>query len=374
MVDALVIVSCSLGFAYYLAKYVLKMSPPDEATESEPTMLLPGKWKALHEGNVYFWLYKESKKLIPSSLEVSVDCFDTGCFQVNKETWLDRFCKKTGLAREMAVNDETFDNTFFISTNSVKFTKAILDKLQNRKTVNRLFEKNIKRLELNSGKLKAVYRNVDTDFDPKIIPEVAALLLQLTNSINSAPSPTASEIGKWKRKKIVFLAIPLTLLLLGISGFISSKYKVLGDGNLFVISLIGSIPLWIIFYLAAIRQFKGQSSSHYDLVPILLISIPAFLMAGLGGTRAINFLLDDSQPVAHQTLIVSKEFTFGKSKTRYYIKMKSWRHQGREEMQIPSEVYDRIKPHKTKITMTTKAGKLGCEWFVKYKVHFNQRE
>lgn len=353
----------------------LASGAPSRPGVGETAMVKPGRWQGKTEGVDYNWMYHRGSRNSPSYLSVTMDCQSPGSFKITKETGFDRFFKKLGICIEIKTHDTEFDDKFYITTNTVNFTNLFFSKSQKRRIINEIYDKGFNEISHNGKVMMAKCSpfRPGKQFDMTVISEIAALLDQLTKDMPIAPTPQAFASTGWKVKRAVAFAVPVLLEMLAVTALVFGivKYTPLDGWQLGLSFLKYSIPPLIIFLWLAAMLLKGRSSSHREFIIVVFLSFFAFILAGPGLGIYLNGYLDKSQPVIHETVVLSKYISRSKDSTTYYANVESWRADGGiEAIRVSSYDYDRIIPRKTEITVTTKPGKFKHEWLVGYKVYF----
>jgi hypothetical protein len=372
----MVIVSITITMAVVLILVKKKRSTTAPRSGGRQTSVFkPGRWQGRHEGIDYDWQYHRGSQNSPSYLLVSVNCQSPGSFKIKKESAFDRFFKKRGICCEILTHDTAFDDKFYITTNTVNFTGLFFGKSQKRKIINEIYDKGFKEITHNGKVIMARWSPFRSgkNFDMKLIEEIAVLLDQLTKDIPLAPTATAFDSTGWKAKRAAAFAVPILLEILAITALVLglSKYTPLDGWSLASSTLQLSIPLLLIFFWMAVQLLKGRSSSHRELIVVAVLSIFGFLLAGAGFGMFFNGYLDTAPPVNHETLVVGKYISRSDKSTSYYARVESWRKEGdTETLKISKYEYNRIIPHKTETTVTTRPGKFKYEWLAGRKFFF----
>jgi hypothetical protein len=308
----------------------------------------------------------------PPYFKVSVECPSTGDFKITRETGFDRFFKRLGICVELETNDREFDDAFFITTNTVGFTREYFRKSDKRRLVTEVFAKGFNELMHDGKKIvttwKAFPRGVTMEI--KTVEEIVAVLGQLAGDIpNIYEQESAENIG-WKQRRFFAFAAPGFLLAAGIAGLIVGLtiFSPLDEGKVILDSLKYSIPLLLLFLWFSVQLLRGRSSSHRELMGVFALSLFGFIAAGMGGEITLNGWLDKSKPVVHEVKVMDKYSTRSKNSRSYHVVLESWR-KGRysEKLSVGRGYYDYLVPGQSTMVITTRAGKFGFEWLVEYR-------
>ena len=336
-----------------------------------PGNLAPGKEvPGIYNGRDYFQLYNPGGKNVPSSYTIKIECSSSGIFSVGRETGFDRFFKSLGVTREIQTGDKDFDQKFFINTNALEFTRAFFMNPEKCLSVKNIFEHGFTKVEHDGKTMAAICSPVQfkEPLDQTAIQKIVSFLVELSEHINEHPDEGAFQVNKgWKIKRIAAFSIPILLFMVGIPTFFFGlfEYTPLDKWELFLRTLKFSGPSFLFFLIIALKLIKGRSSSHRELIIILILSLVAFPGAGMGLGTFLNGWLDQSGSTSHEVLVMEKYTTSTKNGKNYHLVLKSWRkNRYSEKLQVSSSEYARVKPDRTKMKVVTKPGYYGFEWVV----------
>jgi hypothetical protein len=301
-----------------------------------------------------------------------VDCPTEASFQVTKESGFDRFFKRMGITTEIQVNDADFDDTYYISAENTKFAEDYFASQEKREAVMAVFEKDFNSLR-HDGKTMTAMRT-PAKFDPPIeetdIQEVASRLADLTRDIpESAHDGFLYEQPGWKAKRAMAFTLSILTGVIGLPALIFGliNYEPLDTFSAIIHSFIFSMPLLLVFLLLSVMLLKGRSSSHKELMIVLIISLICFPLGGMGTVVFVNGWMDDSKPTSYGVPVIGKYISRSKDSMTYYVTVQSWR-EGRqtEDISVSYGEYQEATPNKNELIVTTKPGYLGFEWVVSH--------
>lgn len=324
------------------------------------------------QGVDYSYIHFQGGHNAPPYFKVSVECSSTGDFKITRETGFDRFFKRLGICVELETNDREFDDAFFITTNTEGFTREFFRKSDKRRLVTGVFAEGFNEVMHDGKKIVATWKSFPRgrNMEIKTVEEIAAALGQLADDIpNIYEQESAENIG-WKQRRFFAFAVPIFLLVAGIVGLVMglTTFSPLDEGKVILDSLKYSIPLLILFLWFAVQLLRGRSSSHRELMGVFILSIFAFIIAGMGGEMTLNGWLDKSKPVIHEVKVINKYYTRNKNSYTYHVVLESWRKDRySEKLTVRRGYYDNVDPGQSTMSITTKAGKFGFEWLVEYR-------
>lgn len=325
-------------------------------------------------GRKYYYKYFSGSRNDPSYFKIWIDCRSRGSFRVGRETGLDRFFKRLGIAVEIQTGDSQFDEGYYINTDTVEFTRACFNSPERRQVVNQLFNHKFKEI-LHDGKhleIKISPFKFDENFDKTIIEFAVERLSAFSRDWpEDYYEPKVIGTPAWKFKRGIIYAISITSVVAGAGLLIwgNISYPPLDKLKIFKDSLNHSIPVFILFIVASIMFLKGRSSSHKDLLFSLGFAVVGFPLTGYSGTVVANGFLDRAPASQYEVMVRGKRYTTSKNSHTYYLDLKSWReNHTHEEITVRKSVYDKAAAGTTIIRVTTRPGYLGYEWVVGYAI------
>ena len=336
-----------------------------------------GQMNGTHDGIAYHFRWHPGSGNTPSYLRVFVDCSSPGRFRVVREGTLERFFLKLGIASPIRTGDTAFDQEFYILSNETDFASGYFHDPQKRQAVMEMFRMGFTEVKHDGKVMEARWSPfaMSDDVDPQVItaplPQLSFLAKIEGTPFPYQPLALAPQGISWKSQRAMAFAVPILLLVTGFVALIWGQvnFEPLDGGSLFLESLKFSVPALIVFSWIALRLLRGRSGSHRELLAVLGLSLVAFPLCGFGGGVAANGWLDTSQPMVHQAMVLKKVVTRNKNSTDYHLQLRSWRSPtDTEKLTVSKRVHDRVTPGKTVITVLTKKGYLGYEWWVSYGI------
>ena len=325
-------------------------------------------------GISYQFKYFPGGQNAPPSYTIQIPCRSCGAFKITKETRFDRFFEKIGICIEHKTGDPDFDNTYYINSDHVEFTRLFFGDTEKRKRINDLFQAGFNRIEHNGKEIKTVMIPCKRGFfmTEDQMHGVVMLLSDLTRNMPELPeSGGLSQQNAWKEKRILAFVLPSLFFLTGIAAIITGmfRYKPLDFWAAAGASLRWSIPALLLFLILALSWIRGRSNSHRELIIIIIISLQAFPVGGAGMQIFLNGYLDKTPAVAHEVTLLRKKISKSKNSTDYHAIVSSWRpgHTA-ESIDVPGSLYQKLIPGETTMSVTTKPGRFGHEWIVNYRI------
>jgi hypothetical protein len=359
-----------IAIALAVTKVIKRKRQEQEELPEGPEMVAKGaSGEGIFEGITYRYKHFRGTDKAPPYFSIMIPCTSSGAFTITPETKFDRFFKKLGVCVEIDTYDPGFDDAFYINTNTIPFTRSFLEKSENRRSIQALFQLGFNYLKYDGQTLTLTWRNFPrkTQMEVETMEKAVAQLVEQGRSLAKIVTYEKPEPSIWKLKRLFAFAFPILLAVTGIAALIIglSKYKPLDQGKVFVDSLKFSLPLLVLFTWFSIRLLKGRSSSHRELMAVFFIALFAFPLAGFGYRGFLNGALDDGPPAIHQVIVLNKYYSKSKNNYTYYAVVNSWRKpESTEKLRISKSFYNYLQPGSSTITITTKPGKFGFEWIV----------
>ncbi len=324
-------------------------------------------------GQKYRYEYTAAGKNRPASFTIWLDCPSAAKFNITRESHWDAFFKRMGLTTEIQTGDVHFDDACYVRTDFVTFTKSFFQSLQKRQAVLRLIELNYKDIAHDGTSMIATMTpfRLTEDCDKLALESVVGDLALLSKNL-PAEYPGAQVIGipAWKIWRACIYLLSAVSLVGGLVVMLwaSKKYTVLDENALFIGSLGYSVLAFIAFIAVSMFLLKGRSSSHNELMLVLIVAVIGFPLFGYGATLSINGYLDVAEPRHYQVKIVDKRISKSSKSTIRYISVASWRKgRSRELITVGSGEYKRFDIGSS-LRITTRPGRLGYEWLADYEL------
>ncbi len=340
-----------------------------EEMDNSEVLQKGAKGEGVFEDLTYTYKHFRGTDKAPPYVSITIPCVSPGAFKIAPETKFDRFFKKMGVSVELQLNDPQFDERFYISTNKIPFTRSLLERTDDRKTIHALFDLGFNHLKHDGKTLTLTWQKFPRKkrIEMEVIKTAVAQLAPLVRALPGISSYEPEVSIDWKVKRFAAFAIPGFLLLSGLVALIMgvSNYQPLDGGKTFLYSLKFSIPFMLLFGWLALHLLKGRSTSHVELIVVWIISFIAFPLGTAGYVIYFNGALDKSDPVVHEARVVHKYYSRSKNSYSYYAQLESWReNRDVEKIKVSKKFYNNLTPGDSTMTITTKKGELGFEWIV----------
>jgi len=352
---------------------IVRAKKKQQMKESDTGKIAKGDaGSATYNGINYSYKHFRGTDKAPPYFSITIPSQVLANFTITRETKIDRFFKKLGICVEIITHDPEFDNTFYINTTKISFTKHILEKPENRDLIKKLFDLEFNHLKHNGKALTIMWKNFPRGGQMKteVVEKAVGFLDELNKNIENI-SPTEFEREKpqpWKLKKYITFALLFLMLLTGSAATIFTfiSFAPIDMGKMFFNSLKYAFPVLIIFMWIAIQLLKGRSSSHRELIVVFFMAVFAVPISVFGYFGYFNGKLDQHKPSSYNVFVIDKYYSRNKSSYRYYAVVNSWREiKPRETLKVSKLLFQQIKPNESKLTVVTKPGYFGYEWILK---------
>ena len=331
-----------------------------------------------YEDIAYTYKHFRGTDKAPPYFSITIPCTSTGDFSITWEKRFDRFFKRLGVCVEIDTHDPSFDDAFYISSDTVPFARQYMERNENRRAIQALFNLGFNHLKHNGKSMVLTWRNFPRRqlMALETMEKALAQLVLLVRALNRIPSyePPVSAYPVWKLKRLIAFTVTGIIVVTGITALIVGliNYKPLDAGKMFVKSITYSVPLLVLFAWISLQLLKGRSSSHWELTTVFLISLFAFPLAGFGYAAFFNGAFDQGSPELHRVNVINKKYSHNKNGYTYYAVVNSWRENSAEkteDIRVSKGLYNSLQPGSSTMTVTTKPGKFGFEWIVQIAAH-----
>jgi hypothetical protein len=325
-------------------------------------------------GQPYECVYHAGSRNRPASFRVRIACPSPGDFTVGPESSFDRLFKKLGIAVEVQTGDPDFDRRFYINTNTVGFCRTYFAKGDVREAMRRIADLSYATVSLDGSTLEAVcspFAAGKARPDGFVDEAVRALGALAADIPQAWYEPRALGMPRWKLTRAGIFVVAGLSAAGGFGLFLwgTMAYPPLDQLAAGLFSLRYSVAALVLFAIFAVLLLRGRSSSHKELLASVSIALLGFPLSGAGGLMVLNGYRDDSPPVPHQAQVVDKHYTRSRNSTNYYVHLPSWRAgHSREQIKVSSRVYQRVRPGRSVMQVTTRAGRYGFEWVDGYRL------
>jgi hypothetical protein len=326
------------------------------------------------DGQIYQYQYFAGSNNSPSYFKVWVKCDSAGEFTIRSESRFDSFAKRLGLSAEIQTGDKQFDKEFYIQTDSIAFSKNFFSDLRKRDAARQLYAAGYNQLIHDGKTMEARVSpfSIDNLGDSEMIEEAIRNLVTLCREL-PASYYQSRMLGThaWKANRFLVFAISGLSIAFGIGGIVWGlrSYPPLDSTDMLLYSVQFSITALAAFIFLAVLLIRGRSSSHKELLIVLLMTLIGFPMAGFGGLILLNGYLDESDTSVRPARVDGRRVSKSRNSTSYYVSVESWR-QGHdvEEIKVPHDTYSRAKPAETVMVLETREGRYGFEWIEGYQI------
>ncbi len=134
-----------------------------------------------------------------------------------------------------------------------------------------------------------------------------------------------------------------------------------------IYSLWCSLPVFIIFAIVLIQNFRSKPFPHRQLIAGLILGLISISVLTYTAIATYNAKCDKGIISEHEALVVDKTIeTSSKGNRSYYIHVPSWGKRKKfEEFEVSNDGYSTITVGSTMMRILTKPGKFGFEWLVR---------
>lgn len=351
-----------------------KQKREQEVAEGSQSIPRGTTGEAVYEGIPFQYKHFRGTDKAPPYFSITIPCNAAGSFKVTNETTFDRFFKRLGVCVEMTTHDPAFDDRFYITTDTVPFTRAVLERREHRLSIIEAFNLGFNHFKHDGKKMVLTWNRFPrrTSMEKSVMEKAVEHLVPLYHNLPGTSGIARyddQESTNWKFKRLLAFGVSILSAVTGLVAMIAglSSYEPLDVGKMFLSSLAISLPLLVVFTWLSIHLLKGRSSSHRELLAVFFIALIGFPLAVFGYKIYFNGAWDQGMARNHETPVVRKFYTKNKNSYSYYIRVNSWRDTESlttEKIKVSKRFYRSVQPGETVVDITTKPGYFGYEWIV----------
>ncbi|MBP7867136.1 MAG: hypothetical protein KA419_14460 [Acidobacteria bacterium] len=294
---------------------------------------------------------------------------------VIREQSVQKFFKKIGLTAELATGDPRFDDLFFLLTDETVYYRDYFSDTRRRETVRAIFtaDPGVVKIQATSAGLSVISHARTTPSGvvlPTLSPEA---MTKLVSDLDAGPGWQSSHVEPLHAgNRPLAGMLPRVAALAALTGLVlvlgvimlaagSVMYRLL-DFDFLSEFVLYSLLALCVFWMLLFKGLRGHAWSHLAFLPMALVSLLAFPLAGMGGSVFLNGYLDPSPPVKRHATVLNKSIRTNKSSRTYYVTFSDWR-PGRSELTFSVSKYfhDSVKAGDP-LDVITHPGYLGQEW------------
>jgi uncharacterized protein with PQ loop repeat len=370
IIFTVVFIVLALAVFFIIKAFKRRKKKTQEELASHPDAIPRGAvGENTYDGITYRYKHFRGTDKAPPYFTITIPCSTNGAFKITKESKFDRFFKRLGVCVEMTTHDPEFDDTFYIATDTIPFTRTCLERRENRKSIQAVFNLGFNLLKHDGKSIIITWQRFPRKqlMETATMETVVAQMATISKKLPEIRQPEQNDSSTWKSKRLLAFGIAIFSLISGIITMIIglTNYKPLDPGSLFFNSLSYSLPLFVLFVWISLQLLKGRSTSHYELIAVFIIAFFGFPLAGFGYTAYSNGAWDKNMATVHDAQVVHKYYSRNKNSYTYYSVVNSWREdQVNEKIKVSKSFYNHLQPGSSVMAITTKPGRFGYEWIV----------
>ncbi len=322
------------------------------------------------QDGVAFYLKTKANKKDVYETQIGIPLKSKSIFRITRETQADKFFKKIGLADEIQTTDKSFDNRFYIASDSTSFRDEIKLDEQTRNLIAELFKRGCEDI---TGTGRMIWFGFFGDHSKsKIVPEFCA---KFYNQISEMEQKSAGFFNDPFAVKILITECAVwSLAAYSVMGFgewyywqqdvFLNRTALLRDG-VFVGSVLTCVLLGFIFLF-----MKGSSRAHRILVESALVLGFSIPVGGIHIVRDINMNADTSIPNLVEAEVLDtytvKRRRKRRSSTDYYMRINPQAEDHKivipQTIEVSNDLYNKIKRGDV-VILKIRLGYLNHPWF-----------
>ena len=286
---------------------------------------------------------------------------------VTREGWLHALAQRLGRKTEVETGYPSFDRSFFLRTDDPQAYAESLRQDAVRSAISRLMRLGVTRITHAGARLSALLPlgSGAARLNVRQVADAQGQLAAIAQSLPAGaqfpaggPQPLAAAEGL----RLPAQPVGIALLAAGLAAtLVSYRRAPIDSVDFFLACLWLIVPLLAVFWYQAERLLGLEELATEDRNSSLGMAFVGITFLVWGGAAAVNHGLDFSLPQAHEVLVESKHITSGKSR-RYEVVVESWRPGRNTETLHDRDLYERVEPGETVVSVISRAGFLGYEY------------
>ena len=306
---------------------------------------------------------------------VSLKCSSPHAFRVQPLGKPTRWFRQIGYTLPILSGDRAFDERWSVESDDREFAQALVRERDVRAALARLDALGCRALAHTRRKLVAVLsRQGRTREDRELQETQVREQLGVLDGAVAKICRLHAFPRNGGRLRVVLATIGASALVpLGLLGLaLGGDELVTGElGRLILWSLLGSLPLLLVYLLVMGRLLAGRSSSHRDLLVVALTALLALPVLGMGATVTLNRLADPGPPAVHRATVLEITQRHGDGdRVDYYAVVPAWDPGAgpRRAIEISHAQAQQVVTGRSVIVFTTSPGWLGGERLLEKRI------
>jgi len=303
-------------------------------------------------------------------LKLTFRVHSRGAFQIVREYAYHKWFKKLGLASEIQTGDPVFDSSYYIISVYHDWALGFFQDPQIRKIVTDLFDLGYSNIIYDGRSLTLV--RPQTGYDEREVVTENTLPLQAALARRLPDWADAGIEGlplRFQFIRFILFAIAGICALGGVMVFCLNhdRYPLLESGKVMMLIYMIGFVLWTAFVGFSIMLLKGRSSSHKEIMIIIVLSIIALVFGPWGGVVFLNGSLDKGEAQICTVRVIEKKQNFDSES--YYAIVRFDGEEGKDyKIEVLLVEYKQLEPGYSQIEIVTRPGRLGLKWLCRYRI------
>lgn len=278
-------------------------------------------------------IYRGKQKSVEMAL-LSIGMPGSLRFQLRRETWIDRFFKRLGVAREPQFRNPAFDRQWYANSEDV----GLLSALQSSSVLRERFDELLRtgaideiacaqrRLWAYSSGYDSRHKLSDDELSAEIARELHAPFRALREELQKIPDRGVEAGLETHRLRRRFSFVILGVILAGGAGFVYQWFNAdhqVARTMILRASALTTIVVGACLVAALFKWLRGRAITHEVLLDILVAAVPMTWLAATGGFLFLNRELDDGAP-RRVIVPIASIYSTGQKDTDYYLEVPGW--------------------------------------------------
>lgn len=260
---------------------------------------------------------------------VSLKCSSPHAFRVQPLGRPTRWFRQIGFTLPILSGDHAFDERWSVESDDHEFAQTLVRERDVRAALARLDALGCRALAHTRRKLVAVFsRHGRTREDRELQESQLREQLAVLDGAVARICRLHAFPHNGGRLRVVLATLGSSVLVaLGLLGLaLGGDELVAGElGRLILWSLLASLPLLLVYLLVMGRLLAGRSSSHRDLLVVMLTALLALPLLAMGAAVTLNRVADPGPAVVRRATVLKVTQRHGENNhVNYYAVVPAW--------------------------------------------------
>jgi hypothetical protein len=309
-------------------------------------------------------------------VRIGIDAPPNFQFTARDEVGRDRFFKNLGIASELQLHDDEFDDDVYLEADAKGVATLLSESKQLRTTLLEIL-RYARQHDLRGMRIRCAHQRLWLEFLPKregalftYEKELVPMLYQLTEGMKNSRLTERQLHDPFVWRAAMLLSISTASAILGGFGLmrgIAGRTDIIDAWPLFYSSVTAGLVITALFVVAVFKILGRSSRTHLVLIEGVLVGTIGFCFSMYALAREANITFDIQRPQVHELRDINVEHVVSHGRRthhNFYLHTADWRAKHVSEplkLEITRAEYDRLEG-KNSALVYGRGGALGYEW------------